>query len=103
MVVSTDLYKVTGPQALVDELDRFYSNQRRVVSNPSPTLRQKLGQLVGTIVIAVELFGAPSTLDNAIEYYGEVFELTEMIEAPGTPDDVIVVTEATNDDLEATG
>jgi hypothetical protein len=100
IVVAADLYKVTGPQALIDELDRFYSEQKRIQPATSAPLKQKLGRLVGAIVVAVELFGAPVNVANAIEYYGGAFELTQLTEAPAAPDDEVVIAEAEDDEPE---
>ncbi|MDD7961120.1 hypothetical protein [Microbacterium thalli] len=80
---AADLYKVGGPQALVDELDRFHQSARRMKTPPSRTLWEKTKQLTGVVVLAVELFGVPATVDNAIEYYGDLFTRPAITEAPG--------------------
>lgn len=80
---AADLYRVSGPQGLVDELDRFHQSARRMKTPPSPTLWDKAKQLTGVVVLAVELFGTPAAVDNAIEYYGDLFTQQAITEAPG--------------------
>lgn len=88
---AADLYTVTGPQGLVDELDRFYQSARRMKGPPGRALWEKTKQLTAVIILAAELFTAPVNVHNAIERYGDVFTLQEITEAPGTqhPEDVI--------------
>ncbi|MFG6278877.1 hypothetical protein [Microbacterium sp. 5K110] len=96
---AADLYKVRGPQGLVDELDRFHQSARRLKTKPSPTLWEKTKQLTGVVVLAVELFGAPATVDNAIEHYGDLFTQQAITEAPGPQHaDDIVEAEVVEDD-----
>lgn len=80
---AADLYKVTGPQALVDELDRFYQSARRMKSTPGRELWERTKQLTAVIVVAVELFTGPVNVQNAIEQYSDVFTLQEITQAPG--------------------
>lgn len=82
---AADLYKVAGPQGLVDELDRFHQCARRMKSSPSGALWEKTKQLTAVIVLAAELFTAPVNVHNAIDQYGDVFTLQEITEAPGNP------------------
>ena len=93
---AADLYKVRGPQGLVDELDRFHQQARRMRTAPSRTLWEKTKQLTGVVVVAVELFGAPATVHNSVEYYGELFQHRAITLAPsedGTEDVVIAEVE----------
>lgn len=94
------LYKVHGAQGLVDELDRFHQNARRMKSTPSSVLWEKTKQLTGVVVLAVELFGAPATVDNAIQYYGDVFTQQAITEAPAqqSPTEDILDAEVLDDD-----
>ncbi|MDQ0645669.1 hypothetical protein [Microbacterium murale] len=100
IIVAVDLYKVSGPEGLVDELDRFYSEVRRVRPTPSLPLRAKLGKLLGVIVIATELFSAPVSVANAIDYYGETFELSQLVEAPGESADVVIAEVVIDDQVD---
>lgn len=89
---AADLYKVTGPQALVDELDRFYQSARRMKTAPGQALWDAAKRLTAVIVLAVELFTGPANVQNAIESYGDVFTVHEITEAPGAgyqPEDVV--------------
>lgn len=80
---AVDLYKVTGAQALIDELDRFFSEAQRVRPTPSKPLLKKLGTMVGAIVMAAEIFTGPADVADAIEQYTHAFELEQSVQAPG--------------------
>lgn len=93
IIQAVDLYNVVGPTPLVDELDRFSSVCRRVNVAPSSPLADKAGKLIGTVVMAVGLFTAPSDLSNAIAAYTAPWEQSSITEAPGPsyqPDEIIV-------------
>lgn len=79
---AADLYKVTGPQRLVDELDRFHKSAGRMKTHPGEALWGKTKQLVGVIVVATELFTAPAAVTDAIDYYGDAFTQQAITEAP---------------------
>nr|WP_274636485.1 hypothetical protein [Microbacterium bovistercoris] len=83
---TADLYKVTGPQPLLDELDRFSYESRRMTTPPGPGLWEATKKLTTAIVLAVELLMVPVNTDNALEYYGEMFSQYELTEAPGEPE-----------------
>lgn len=61
-------------------------------TTPSRTLWEKTKQLTGVVVVAVELFGAPATVHNAIEYYGGFFEQQSITIAPADDgrEDVVI-------------
>ncbi|MCY1718445.1 hypothetical protein OVA26_16035 [Microbacterium sp. SL62] len=80
---AADLYKVSGPQALVDELDRFHQSARRMKTQPGAKLWEVTKRLTAVVVIAVDLFSAPSNVADAIEYYGDPFTQHAITEAPG--------------------
>lgn len=102
IVEAIDLYKVKGPQPLLDELDRFYSASRRVPSQTNPTLREKLKQLAAAIILAIELLAAPATVANAIEYYDTTFTTRQITEAPGQEWDEVIVAEMEEPNSQAT-
>lgn len=90
---AADLYKVGGAQPLVDELDRFHHECRRM---PMPAQRspvwERIMALTGVVVTAVGLFTAPADLGHAIAEYSAVFEMPMLTEAPGpdaAPDAII--------------
>lgn len=94
---AADLYKVTGPQALVDELDRFYQSTRRMKTTPGQALWDATKKLTAVIVLAVELFTGPANVHDAIENYGDAFTLHEVTEAPGQPSEDIIEAEVVSD------
>lgn len=77
-----DLYRVSGPQALVDELDRFWGASRRLETSPAPGVLDRLKQLTGAIVVAVGLFTGPVDVSSAITAYAEMWALPSSVEAP---------------------
>lgn len=93
IVEAIDLYKVKGPQPLLDELDRFYSASHRVPAPSNPTLRRKLSELGGAIILMIELLAAPATVANAIEYYDTTFAMRQITEAPGEDIEEIILME----------
>lgn len=97
---AADLYKVSGAQPILDELDRFTQETRRMRTAPGPALWSIAKQLTATVVLAVELFMVPVNVDNALEYYGEMFPQHQLIEAPAPsqPSDDIVDAEVVEDD-----
>lgn len=78
-----DLYKVVGPQALVDELDRFATETKRLKTAPGPKLFSKLKELTGVIVMTVAMFTAGAEVTEAIGVYGDLLALPASTEAPG--------------------
>lgn len=102
IVEAADLYKVAGAQPLIDELDRFHQAARRMKTPPGEKLWQATKQLTGAVVLAVELFMVPVNVDNAIEFYGDLFAQPQIIEAPGlVVEPEIVVAEIVEDDNSA--
>lgn len=77
-----DLHRVSGPQALIDELDRFMSASRRLATSPAPALRDRLQKLTGAIVVAVGLFTGPADVHSAITAYSTMWALPSSVEAP---------------------
>lgn len=98
---ATDLYKVAGAQPLIDELDRFHQEARRMKTPPGDKLWHATKQLTGAVVLAVELFMVPVNVDNAIEFYGDLFAHQQIIEAPGVNEPEIVDAEIVEDDNSA--
>lgn len=86
MLRALDLYKVRGAQALVDELDRFTTESRRLKSHPSELLSAKLKALTAAVVVGVGLFTGPADVMNAVGTYGEVINTPAVVEAPAAGD-----------------
>jgi hypothetical protein len=95
---AADLYKVTGAQSIIDELDRFHQRARRMKTAPGSKLGETFKQLTACVLLAVELFTAPANMGEAIDRYQSAFSLDAITEAPGGHKSLEVINAELEDD-----
>lgn len=90
---AADLYKVRGAQPLVDELDRFHQECRRMkMPERGSKIWGSFSKLTGIVIAAAALFTTPIEVAHAIEEYSAVFEMPVLTETPGpyaTPGQIV--------------